>query len=115
MDIVGPFPKSQAGHRYILVICDYATRYPEVVALHSIYAEHMAEELKKVFARVGIPQEVLTDQGNNFTSQLLSEVYCLLQLQPMRTSPYHPQTNGLVERFKVVGKAHKTKSNCNDF
>ena len=105
MDIVGPLPKSRAGHRYILVICDYATRYPEAVALRSIDAEHVAEELMKVFARVGIPQEVLTDQGSNFTSQLLREVYRLLQVQPIRTSPYHPQTDGLVERFNQTLKA----------
>ena len=50
MDIVGPLPKSRASHRYILVICDYATWYPEAVALCSIDAEHVAEELIKVFA-----------------------------------------------------------------
>lgn len=105
MDIMGPLPKSRAGHRYILVICDYATRYPEAVALRSIDAEHVAEELMKVFARVGIPQEVLTDQGSNLTSQLLREVYRLLQVQPIKTSPYHPQTDGLVERFNQTLKA----------
>ena len=105
MDIVGPLPKSRAGHRYILVICDYATRYPEAVALRSIDAEHVAEELMKVFARVGIPQEVLTDQGSNLTSQLLREVYRLLQVQPIKTSPYHPQMDGLVERFNQTLKA----------
>ena len=105
MDIVGPLPKSRAGHRYILVICDYATRYPEAVPLRSIDATHVAEELMKVFARVGIPQEILTDQGANFTSQLLREVYRLLHVQPIRTSPYHPQTDGLVERFNQTLKA----------
>ena len=72
MDIIGPLPKSCAGYKYILVICDYTTRYPEAVPLRSIDAEHVAEELMKVF---GIPQEILTDQGTNFTSQLLKEVY----------------------------------------
>ena len=50
MDIVGPLPRSRSGHRYILVICDYATRYPEAIPLRSIDAEHIAEELIKVFA-----------------------------------------------------------------
>ena len=105
MDIVGPLPKSRAGHKYILVICDYATRYPEAVPLHSIDAQHVAEELMQVFARVGIPQEILTDQGTKFTSQLLKEVYRLLHIQPIRTSPYHPQTDGLVKRFNQTLKA----------
>ena len=90
MDIVGPLPRSRSGHRYILVICDYSTRYPEAIPLRSIDAEHIAEELIKVFARVGIPEEVLTDQGSNFTSKLLSELYRLLKIQAVRTSPNHP-------------------------
>jgi hypothetical protein len=105
MDIVGPVPRSRAGNRYILVLCDYATRYPDAVPLKSIDAEHVAEELIKVFARVGVPKEILTDQGSNFTSQLLAELYPLLHVHPIRTSPYHPQTDGLVERFNQTLKA----------
>ena len=70
MDIVGPLPKSQPGNMYLLVIRDYATRYLEAIQLRTIDAEHVAEELIKLFARVGVPQEILTDQGSNFTSQL---------------------------------------------
>ena len=99
MDIVGPLPRSHSGKRYILVVCDYATRYPEAILLKSIEAECVAEELVTLFSRMGIPKEILTDQGSNFTSQLLTEVYHLLHVHPMRTTPYHPQTDGLVERF----------------
>ena len=49
MDIVGPLPRSRAGHRYTLV-CDYATRYPEAVAMRSIDAEYVVEELVCIFA-----------------------------------------------------------------
>ena len=99
MDIVGPLLTSRAGNRYVLVVCDYATRYPEAIPLKSIDAEHVAEKLVELFARVGIPREILTDQGSNFMSQLLVELYRLLHVKPIRTSPYHPQTDGLVERF----------------
>ena len=47
MDIVGPLPRSRQGHRYIIVICDYATRYPEAFPLKAIDAPHVAEELMK--------------------------------------------------------------------
>ena len=110
MDVVGPLPRSRCGNRYILVLCDYATRYPEAVPLRSIDAEHVAEEIVKVFARVGIPEEILTDQGSNFTSQLLAEVYRLLHIHPIRTSPYHPQTDGLVERFNQTLKGMLSKA-----
>ena len=112
MDIVGPLPRSRAGHRFILVICDYATRYPEAVPLRSIDAEHVAEELIKFFARVGIPKEILTDQGSNFVSQLLTEVYRLLHIHPIRTTPYHPQTDGLVERFNKTLKSMLRRATC---
>jgi transposase InsO family protein len=105
MDIVGPLPRTASGKRFILVVCDYATRYPEAVALSSTDAEHVAEELVRIFSRVGIPGEILTDQGPNFMSQLLTEIYSFLRIRPIRTSPYHPQTDGLVERFNKTLKA----------
>ena len=110
MDIVGPLPRSRSGNRYVLVLCDYATRFPEAIPLKSIDAEHIAEELMKIFARVGIPQEILTDQGSNFQSQLLAELYRLLHVEGLRTSPYHPQTDGLVERFNQTLKAMLKKT-----
>lgn len=110
MDIVGPLPRSRNGNRYILVVCDYATRYPEAVPLRTIDAERIAEELVGIFARVGLPGEILTDQGSNFMSQLLKELYKLLHIKPIRTSPYHPQTDGLVERFNQTLKAMLRKS-----
>ena len=110
MDIVGPLPCSSTGKRYILVICDYTTRYPEAVALRTIDANTVADELLAFFARVGVPDEILTDQGTNFTSQLLAEVYSLLQVKPIRTTPYHPQTDGLVERFNGTLKAMLKKA-----
>ena len=57
------------------------------------------------FACVGLPQEILTDQESNFTSHLLTELYRLLHIKPIKTTPYHPQTYGLVERFNQTLKA----------
>ena len=99
MDLIGPLLRTQRGNCFILTICDYATRYPEAIALPSTEAPRISKELVAVFARVGIPDEILSDQGTNFMSTLLEEVYRLLQVKRIRTSPYHPQTDGLVERF----------------
>ena len=104
MDIIGPLPRSRSGCCYVLVMCDYATRYLEAIALKTIDAKIIAEELIKVFARVGIPREILTDQGTNFTSQMLAEVYRLLHVKAICTTPYHQQTDGLVERFNQTLK-----------
>ena len=110
MDIVGPVPRSRSGNRYVLVICDYGTRYPEAVPLRSIDAATVAEQLMTLFSRVGIPNEILTDQGSNFQSQLLRELYRLLHIEALRTSPYHPQTDGLVERFNQTLKSMLQKT-----
>ena len=116
MDLVGPLPKSRRGNRFILTIVDYATRYPEAIPLSSTEASRIAKELVTVFSRTGIPEEILSDQGANFMSMLLQEMYQLLHIRRIRTSPYHPQTDGLVERFngtmkgmlrKFVGRGRK--------
>ncbi len=88
MDIVGPLPRTQRGNQYILTICDYATRYPEAIPLPSV------RELLLLFTRVGVPEEVLTDQGTNLMSSLLDEIYQALQISRIRTTPYHPKQTG---------------------
>lgn len=96
MHIVGPLPESRKGNRYILVaiVCNYAAHYPEAISLHSIESESIVEELVKLFSLVGIPQDILTDQGNNFMSKLLQELYKLLHIHPIRLAhAYHPQTH----------------------
>ena len=57
-----------------------------------------------MFSRVGIPQEILTDQGTVFLSNTLKQVYRLLGIKGIRTTPYHPQTDGLVERYNQTLK-----------
>ena len=58
----GHLPRSRSGNKYILVLCDYRTEYPKAIPLKSIDAEHIAEQLIRVFSRIGIPREILTDQ-----------------------------------------------------
>ncbi len=99
MDLIGPLERSARGHRFALVLVDYATRYPEAVALRTISAKNVAEALFSMISRVGIPKEILTDQGTAFMSRTIRELYGLLGIKSVRTSVYHPQTDGLVERF----------------
>uniref|UniRef100_A0A8C2GBZ0 Gypsy retrotransposon integrase-like protein 1 n=1 Tax=Cyprinus carpio TaxID=7962 RepID=A0A8C2GBZ0_CYPCA len=89
MDIVGPLEKTKTGNRYMLVITDYATRYPEVFPLKSIKARVVASALIQLFSRVGFPKSIVTDQGSNFMSELLKQVYKLLGIKGVRTTPYH--------------------------
>ncbi|XP_076457318.1 uncharacterized protein LOC143291362 [Babylonia areolata] len=100
IDLVGPIkPTSSQGHQYILTLVDVATWYPEAVALKSVTTEAVAEALLEIFSRTGIPDEVLSDLGTQFTSDIMREVMRLLSVSQLHTTPYHPQTNGVVERF----------------
>lgn len=101
MDIVGPLERFKAGYKYILVVCDYATCYPEAFPLKQI----TAPVLLQLFSRVGIPKEIVTDQGTAFLSQTLQQLYSLLGIKGIRTTSYHPQTDGLVERYNQTLKA----------
>ena len=100
VDLIGELiPASSRGHRYILTVVDYATCYPEAIALKSISSIVVAEALVSIFSRVGIPEEILSDQGTQFTGGLMKEVGRLLSMKQLTTTPYHLQCNGLVERF----------------
>ena len=83
---------------------DFAARYPEAVALKSIEAPKVAEALWEMWSRVGIPAEMLTDRGTQFTSGVMKEVERLLAIKGLKTTPYHAQCNGLVERYNGTHK-----------
>lgn len=91
--------KGERGYQYILVIIDYATRYPEAIPLRSTKAGVLAAELIKVFSRVGFPKEVLTDQETNLMGEVMQEMWNQLGVKHLHTSVFHPQCNGLVEKF----------------
>ncbi|XP_066509706.1 uncharacterized protein [Hoplias malabaricus] len=114
MDVVGPLPRTKNGNRYILVICDYATKYPEAFALKNIKTRQIVNALIQLISRVGIPKEILTDRGTNFTSKQIKQVYDLLGIKSIHTTPYHPQTDGLTERFnKTLKQALQKVTNNN--
>ena len=114
IDIIGPLPRTKRGNHNALVSCDYATRYPEAVAISSMEASKIADELWLMFSHVGIPDELLSDQGSNFTSQLMEEVCKTLGIKKMKTTLYHPMANGLVERFNGTLKAMLRKYVASD-
>lgn len=106
VDLIGPInPMADSRNRYILTIVDYATRYPEAVPLKTIETERIAEALLEVFSRVGFPKEILSDQGTQFTSELMAEVARLVSIKQLFTTSYNPKCNGLCERINDVSKS----------
>ncbi|XP_077863555.1 uncharacterized protein LOC144347604 [Saccoglossus kowalevskii] len=94
VDCVGPLPRTKTGFRFMLTIMDMATRYPEVVPLKTITAKVVVEALVHFFTRYGLPKEIQSDQGSNFMSGLFQEVMHQLGVSQLKSSPYHPQSQG---------------------
>ena len=106
VDLIEPLsPVSEQGNRYILTIMDYATRFPEAIALPKIETERVAEALLEVFSRIGLPQEVLSDRGTQFTLDLMKEVCKLIAMKELFTTPYNPRCNGLCDQVNGVLKS----------
>ena len=78
---------------------DYATRYPEAIPLKTTHSRVIAEAQISLFSRVGLPNEIVSDQGSNLIGQLMTQLYELLGISHIKTLVYHPEANGLVERF----------------
>lgn len=99
MDILGPFPTSSTGNKYLLVVSDCFTKWVEAFPLKNFRANTIAEVfVNQVISRYGVPSELHTDQGRNFDSRVFYELSSLLGIKKTRTTPFHPQSNGLVER-----------------
>jgi hypothetical protein len=105
IDIVGPLPSSQ-GHTHILTMIDRTTRWPEAAPLTSTTAADCASALITTWiTRFGVPDTITSDRGTQFTSSIWSQISHLLNIQHITTTAYHPQSNGMIERFHRSLKA----------
>ena len=114
IDIVGPLPPSH-GYDHILTCIDHFTRCPEAIPITSITAETVARHfVDRWVALYGCPSTITTDRGQQFESNLFSSLTRLLGTERIRTTAYHPASNGLVERFhrqlKSALKAHENSN-----
>jgi len=102
-DIVGPLPVSESGNKYILSVMDHFTRYSEFIPLPDQTAETVARALvHRIITKFGVPKSIVTDQGTNFTSGLITQMCKLLHVRKVRTTGFHPQSNGRVERVHAT-------------
>ncbi|KFD60666.1 hypothetical protein M514_27175 [Trichuris suis] len=100
VDFLGPLPTTTTGKRYVLTVCDYFTKWAEAFATDNMEATTVAKVLTDNFVtRFGPPESVHSDQGRSFEARLMTELFQLLGIKKTRTTAYHPQSNGLVERF----------------
>lgn len=99
MAILGPLPTPLSGNKHLLVIVDYFTKWVEAFPLKNIRTKTIAETfLGQMVSRHGVPLEIHTDQGRNFESKIFRELAQLLGIKKTRTTAFHPQFDGQVER-----------------
>jgi Integrase zinc binding domain/Integrase core domain len=100
IDFVGPLPETEEGNRYILVMVDYFTKWPEVRATKRADAKTVVKFLyEEVICRHGPPVHIHSDRGTHFVNQLVEGLSEKFRMRHHRSTPYRPQANGQVERF----------------
>ncbi|GBL96111.1 Transposon Tf2-6 polyprotein [Araneus ventricosus] len=98
-DAIGPLVTSKNGNKWIIVISDYFTRYPEAYALPNIQSHNVAKVLIDFISRHGVMQTLYSDRGPNFLSNAMQEVYTKLGISKQQTLAYNPRGNGMLERL----------------
>ena len=104
IDVLGPLPTSESGNKYLLIVVDYFSKWTEAFPMQNQEAIVVAEILVN-----GIPMSLHSDQGRNFESAVFSEMCRLLGIEKTRTTPLHPQSDGMVERFNRTLEAQLSK------
>ena len=110
VDLVGPFPETPRHNKWILVLTDHFTRWQDAIPLSDATAPTVATILdERIFCYFGLPEQLHSDQGVQFESHLMDELCQLWGIEKTRTTPYHPQGNGVVERGnRKLGDALRT-------
>ena len=92
--------KSRNGYEYILTVMNYFTKWAKAYPIRDHKAATVARVLlENCFTRLGMPEEVISDQGAEFEGELFTELCKSLNAGKLRTSPYRPSTNEMVERY----------------
>jgi len=105
IDIVGPLPEcTDTGNRFILTVLDACTHYPEAIPLKRHTAKDVANALVSVWSRFGLCEEIQSDQGSDFMSELMQVFLTEFHISQIKSSIVHPQSQGAVERFHATLK-----------
>ena len=100
IDFLGPLTEAEDGSKYILLVVDSLTRWPEAFATKTTDSKVIADILyREIFSRYGAPKVLVSDRGQNFLSKLITALCEIFSVKRYHTSSYHPQTNSTCERL----------------
>ncbi|KAH9266618.1 hypothetical protein BASA83_010421 [Batrachochytrium salamandrivorans] len=102
VDFIQDLPETKAGNRHIVTAIDYATRWVVAKAVPNRDSATVASFLYDLMVSYGSPFEILTDRGSAFLSEGVKEFEALQRIRHHATTPYHPRTNGMVERMHAM-------------
>lgn len=113
IDLIFGLPTTSEGFNGILVITEYLSKYPWAVPIRSKAAQEIADRFFEYISIFGPPKSLLSDQGKEFLNEVVDNLANVTGVERRITSPYHPQTNGLTERFNqtLVGALRKFAEN----
>ena len=99
MDVIGPIePAASNGHRFILVVIDYFTKWVEAASYKSVTKKVIADFVRNnLICRFGVPYSIITDNGANLNSHLMREICEQFKITHRNSTAYRPQMNGAVE------------------
>jgi hypothetical protein len=105
IDLIGRLPTTMNGNRWIITAIDYATGWPTAKAIPVASEEAIADFIfTEIYMHYGAPQEIFTDGGKNLWGGVVQRYLGKIKTLHKGTSPYHPRTNGKVERLNgIVG------------
>jgi hypothetical protein len=106
IDLIGMLPRTYNGNRWIITAIERSTGWPIAEAVPNATSQTVMKFIhKRIFSVYGTPHEILTDNGSNLVSGAVETFLRPTNLKHRTTTPYHPQTNGKVERFNgIIGK-----------
>lgn len=100
MDLMGPLPMTAQGNKPVLVVAKAFTKWVEAFPVPNMEAETVAKVVAhEIICHFGTPRPLHSDQGRTFQGRVLKELARTLGMDKTQTTPYHPQTDGQVERF----------------
>ena len=100
IDILGPLPEASDGSKYVVILQDYFTKWPEAIAMKNVTSENIRQWLlTDIIPKYGVPNELITDQGVQFVAESFKSFCLSVGIKQRFTSPFHPQTDGMVEKF----------------